>query len=55
MAWTNVSLFVSIIFGAAGAVGDSLILGAAQTTAKAEETATENKTEAVASAPKMIR
>ena len=33
-------------------LGTALILGAAQTTAKAEETTTENKTEAVASAPK---
>ena len=33
-------------------LGTALILGAAQTTAKAEEAATENKTEAVASAPK---
>ena len=40
-------------FGAASVLlGTALILGAAQTTAKAEETATENKTEAVASAPK---
>ena len=40
-------------FGAASVLlGTALILGAAQTTAKAEETAAENKTEAVASAPK---
>ncbi len=40
-------------FGAASVLlGTALILGAAQTIAKAEETATENKTEAVASAPK---
>ncbi|WP_268727180.1 mucin-binding protein [Streptococcus mitis] len=40
-------------FGAASVLlGTALILGAAQTTAKAEETASENKTEAVASAPK---
>ncbi|MDB6215042.1 CshA/CshB family fibrillar adhesin-related protein, partial [Streptococcus vestibularis] len=40
-------------FGAASVLlGTALILGAAQTTAKAEEAATENKTEAVASAPK---
>ncbi len=40
-------------FGAASVLlGTALILGAAQTTAKAEETATENKTEAVASALK---
>ncbi|WP_192851489.1 YSIRK-type signal peptide-containing protein [Streptococcus mitis] len=40
-------------FGVASVLlGTALILGAAQTTAKAEETATENKTEAVASAPK---
>ena len=40
-------------FGAASVLlGTALILGAAQTTAKAEEAATENKTEAVASVPK---
>ena len=40
-------------FGAASVLlGTALILGAAQTTAKAEEATTENKTEAVASAPK---
>ena len=40
-------------FGAASVLlGTALILGAAQTTVKAEETAAENKTEAVASAPK---
>ena len=40
-------------FGAASVLlGTALILGAAQTTAKAEEATTENKTEAVTSAPK---
>ncbi len=40
-------------FGATSVLlGTALILGAAQTTVKAEETAAENKTEAVASAPK---
>ncbi len=40
-------------FGAASVLlGTALVLGAAQTTAKAEEAAAENKTEAVASAPK---
>lgn len=40
-------------FGAASVLlGTALILGAAQTTAKAEEATTENKTEAVTSVPK---